>query len=92
MDAPASLSPLLAVRTLVSCYSQDSKSASASSVLIVDIGERINFVGHVNDVGILETTHDMGDGIGFPNIRQKLVAEPFARRGARTNQRYPQIP
>ena len=25
----------------------------------------------------------MGDGIGFPNIRQKLVAKTFALRGAR---------
>ena len=38
LSATASLSPLLAVRiTLVNCFSQDSKSASASSVLIVSI-------------------------------------------------------
>ena len=36
----------------------------------------------MGDVAVIEATHDMGDRIAFADIAQKLVAEPFALRGA----------
>src|SRR6202040_1190259 len=42
----------------------------------------------MGDVAILEAAHDMGDRIAFADISQKLIAEPFALRGAAHEARY----
>ena len=36
----------------------------------------------MGDVPVVETTEDMQDGIGFPDIRQELVSEAFPLGGA----------
>ena len=35
----------------------------------------------MGDVVVRKAAQDMGDRIDFPNMREKLVAEPFAARG-----------
>ena len=37
---------------------------------------------HVDHVGILEAANHMYHGVDFANVREELVAEPFALRGA----------
>ena len=34
--------------------------------------------GHVHDVIIFKTTHDVSNCVSFPDMAQKLVAKPFA--------------
>ena len=36
----------------------------------------------VGDVAVRKTAHDVSDRIAFANIGEKLIAEPFAFRGA----------
>ena len=48
----------------------------------LDIVERRDLARDMGDVVILETAHDMGDGVAFADIGEELVAEPFAFRGA----------
>ncbi len=36
----------------------------------------------MGDVVILETAHDMGNGVAFADVCEKLVAEPLTLRGA----------
>ena len=33
---------------------------------------------HMHHVGVVEAAHDMGDGVGLADVREELVAEPFA--------------
>src|SRR5690554_146070 len=47
----------------------------------LDVAPRVNTVGHVDDVFILKAPHYMGDGIGFADVGQKLVAQAFAFGG-----------
>src|SRR5690625_1101353 len=47
-----------------------------------DVGYRIDAPGHVGNVFVIEAAHDVGDGVGFANVGQKLVAQPLAARGA----------
>ena len=47
------------------------------------VSERVDFVGDVDHVGILEASHNVGDRIRLTNICQKLVAEALAFRCAR---------
>ena len=44
----------------------------------IDIVSRINFIGNVDDVFILKTTHYMADGISFADIGQKLIAKALS--------------
>src|SRR5690606_28966148 len=46
-----------------------------------DITLGIDAVGHVNDVLILEAAHHVGDGVGFANVGQELVAQTFTLGG-----------
>ena len=48
----------------------------------VDVRDRIDLAGHVHDVRALEAAHDVRDRIGLADVRQELVAEPFALRRA----------
>ena len=48
----------------------------------LDIVERRDLAFDMGDVAVLEAAHDMGDRVAFADIRQKLIAEPFALRGA----------
>jgi hypothetical protein len=45
-----------------------------------DIAERVDAVGDVGDVIVLEAAHYLGDGVGFADVPEKLVAEPFPFR------------
>ena len=44
--------------------------------------ERIDPAGDVDDVGALEAAHDVRDRIHLADVRQELVAEALALRGA----------
>ena len=48
----------------------------------LDVVERRDLAGDMGDVVILETAHDMGDGVAFADIGEKLIAEALAFRGA----------
>ena len=48
----------------------------------LDVADRIDAAFDMGDVAVLETAHDMGDGVAFADIGEKLVAEPFALGGA----------
>ncbi len=48
----------------------------------LDIVDGRDLALDMGDVGILETAHDMGDGVAFADIGEELVAEPLAFRGA----------
>ena len=37
----------------------------------------------MHHIAMLETADDMGDGVGFADMGQKFVAQPFALGGAR---------
>src|ERR1700677_1198046 len=43
-----------------------------------DVGQRVDAALYMGDVAVVETTDDVGDRVAFANIRQKLIAEPFA--------------
>ncbi len=45
-----------------------------------DVAHRINVAGDVVNVGVLETAHDLHDGVHFADVRQKFVAQTLARR------------
>ena len=47
-----------------------------------DVGQRVDAALDMGDVAVLETAHDVGDCVAFANIGEKLIAEPFAFRGA----------
>ena len=44
----------------------------------LDIGDRIDLSRDVHDIGVFETAHHMGDGVGLANVGQELVAQSFA--------------
>ena len=46
------------------------------------VGQRIDAVFHVGDVVVLEAAQHVGDGVHLADVRQELVAEPFALGGA----------
>ena len=48
----------------------------------VNVAERVNRVGDVRDVFVLETAHDVSNGVDLADVFQKFVAEPFALRRA----------
>ena len=48
----------------------------------LDIVERRDLARDMGDVVILETAHDMGDGVAFADVCEELVAEPLTLRGA----------
>ena len=43
---------------------------------------RVDLAGNVHNVGVAEEAHDFADGVGFANVRQKLVAQALALRRA----------
>ena len=46
-----------------------------------NVGNRVHFVGHMDDVVVFKATHHIHDGIGFADVRQKLVAQAFTGAG-----------
>ena len=44
------------------------------------IAHRIDGPHHVCDVGVVEATHHLHDRVGLADVRQELVAQPFALR------------
>ncbi len=82
--AVASLSPPLAALSARSRpFSSVARSASASSVLMTSMSrQRVDAAGHVHDVVVLEAAHHVRDRIDLADVRQELVAEPLALRGA----------
>ncbi len=48
----------------------------------LDVGARIDPPGHVHDVVVREAAHDVRDRIGLADVREELVAEALALRGA----------
>ncbi len=44
----------------------------------LDVGGRVDVVGDVDDVVILEATHHVRDGVGLTDVGQELVAQTFA--------------
>jgi hypothetical protein len=47
----------------------------------LDVPHRIHRAGDVVDVFVLETAHDLDDGVHLADVRQELVAETFALAG-----------
>src|SRR5690606_41402937 len=45
----------------------------------LDVGYRVDPVGHVDHVGVLETAHHVADGIDLADVGQELVAQALAR-------------
>ncbi len=48
----------------------------------VDVAQRVDAAFDVHHVGIVEAPHDVKNRMDVANVRQKLVAQPLARRGA----------
>src|SRR6266436_3010739 len=48
----------------------------------VDIGDRVDPVTYVGDVGVLETAHHMRNGVDLADHGEELVAKPLAPGGA----------
>ena len=48
----------------------------------LDVGHGMDPAFDMGDVAVLETAHDVSDGVDFADAGQKLVAEAFARGGA----------
>jgi hypothetical protein len=68
----------LALRaTFCSCFSQLSRSAKISSVDDFDVALRVDAVGNVDHVLVFEAAHHVGDGVGFADVGQELVAQAF---------------
>jgi hypothetical protein len=44
-----------------------------------DVAHRIDGAGHVMDVRVFEAPHHLHDGVHLADVREELVAEPFAR-------------
>ena len=44
----------------------------------LDVGDRVDLARDMHDVAVLEAAHDVRDRVGLADVRQKLVAEPFA--------------
>jgi hypothetical protein len=42
----------------------------------------IDATGHMHHVVVFEAAHDTDDGIGFTDVGEELVAQPFTFRGA----------
>ncbi len=53
----------------------------------LDVGDRVDLSGDMDDVGVLEAAHDVGDRVGLADIREELVAETLALRCARDQSR-----
>ncbi|MCY1296803.1 hypothetical protein D9M70_462140 [compost metagenome] len=49
----------------------------------LDVRQRVHLAGHVDHVVVFETAHHVGDGVGFADIGQELVAQAFALGRAR---------
>ena len=49
----------------------------------LDVARRVDGARDVNDVVVLEAPHHVCDGVDFPDVRQELIAEALALRGAR---------
>ena len=80
----ASLSPAFAAFS-ARCKPRStvSRSASASSVLMTSMSRSGSMrAGDVHDVVVLEAAHDVRDRVGLADVREELVAEAFALRGA----------
>jgi hypothetical protein len=48
-----------------------------------DVGDRVHLAGDVDHVVVFEAAHHVDRGIGFADVGQELVAQAFARAGAR---------
>ena len=46
-----------------------------------DVCNRVHLVGDVDDVVVFKAAHHVDDGVGFTDVRQKFVAQAFARAG-----------
>jgi hypothetical protein len=47
----------------------------------LDVGDRVDLVGHVDHVRVFKATHHVDDGVGLADVRQELVAQALARAG-----------
>ena len=57
------------------------------------VADRIDRAFDMGDIAAFETAQHMDDGIDLADMRQKLIAQPFAaRRAAHQTRRYRQIP
>ena len=48
----------------------------------LDVGQRVDLAGDVHDVVVDEAAHHLRDGVRLADVREELVAEAFALRGA----------
>ena len=44
----------------------------------LDVGQWIDLAGDVDDVAVFKAAHDVGDGVGFADVGEELVAQAFA--------------
>ena len=48
----------------------------------LDVGDRVDLAGDVDDVLVVEAAHDVDDRVGLADVGEELVAEAFALRRA----------
>src|SRR5690606_8940126 len=48
----------------------------------LDIALGVDAIGDVDDIVVIEATHHVGDGVGFADVGQELVAQAFTLGGA----------
>jgi len=49
----------------------------------LDVGARIDAARNVNHIIVFKTAHHMSDRVGFADVAQELIAQPFALGRAR---------
>ena len=48
----------------------------------VDVVQRVDAAGDVNDLGVVEAADDVADGVGGADVAEELIAQAFALAGA----------
>src|SRR6185312_6675975 len=46
----------------------------------LDVRQRVDLTGHVNDVSTLEGAYHVGDRVNLPDVRQELIPQPLSLR------------
>ena len=80
----ASLSPLRARRSALSSELSDGFQVGQHQLGVdrVDVADRVDGALDVDDVGVLEAADDVQDRVHLADVREELVAQPFAGAGA----------
>ena len=79
-DAFASLSPPRASFSALSCGAGDGLEVGEHELGLdrLDVGDRVERAGDVDDVLVLEAAHDLDDRVHLADVLEELVAEALA--------------